>query len=132
MTTSPPAVVLCAFMLGLAACESPAPNGARTDLARTPSAASPVAADIDARIRASEAQLVAWRRHLHEHPELSNREVETARYVADALRAMGLEPRTGIARNGVVAVIEGGRPGVVVAVRADMDALPVKEDVDVP
>ena len=95
-------------------------------------AASPIAAALDERLRAGEADLIAWRRHLHEHPELSNREVETARFVADRLREMGLSPRTGVARHGVVAVIEGGRPGPVVALRADMDALPVTEEVDLP
>ncbi|MFN0243218.1 MAG: amidohydrolase [Planctomycetota bacterium] len=95
-------------------------------------AASPLSAAIDAQIDAGREQLVAWRRHLHEHPELGNREVETAKFVAAKLRAMGLTPRTGVARTGVVAVIEGGKPGRVVALRADMDALPVKEEVDLP
>ncbi|MBL8859947.1 MAG: amidohydrolase [Planctomycetes bacterium] len=97
-----------------------------------PLAASPLAAAIDARLAASESKLIAWRRHLHQHPELSNREVETARFVADRLREMGLELRTGVARHGVVAVIRGGKPGPVVALRADMDALPVTEEVDLP
>lgn len=95
-------------------------------------AASPLSAAIDAQIDAGREQLVAWRRHLHEHPELGNREVETAKFVAEKLRAMGLTPRTGVAKTGVVAVIEGGKPGRVVALRADMDALPVKEEVDLP
>ncbi|MCY2960111.1 MAG: amidohydrolase [Planctomycetota bacterium] len=77
-------------------------------------------------------RLMEWRRHLHQNPELGNREVETSKYVAEKLRAMGLVPRTGVARTGVVAVIEGGKPGRVVALRADMDALPVKEEVDLP
>ncbi len=101
--------------------------------ASAPSAvASPLTVAIDARIDANAQQLVAWRRHLHEHPELGNREVETAKFVAEKLRAMGLTPRTGVAKTGVVAVIEGGKPGRVVALRADMDALPVKEEVDLP
>ncbi len=95
-------------------------------------AASPLSAAIDAQIDAGREQLVAWRRHFHEHPELGNREVETAKFVAEKLRAMGLTPRTGVAKTGVVAVIEGGQPGRVVALRADMDALPVKEEVDLP
>jgi amidohydrolase len=101
----------------------------------TPAAAlepSPVAARIDAALAASRQELVEWRRHLHQNPELGNREVETARFVAERLRSFGLEPRTGVARTGVVAVIEGGRPGPVVALRADMDALPVTEEVDLP
>ena len=79
-----------------------------------------------------EKSLLVWRRHLHQNPELSNREVETAKYIAAALRDMGLEPKTGVAHNGVVAVIKGGLPGKVVALRADIDALPVKEEVNVP
>lgn len=76
--------------------------------------------------------LVEARRWFHAHPELSNREVETSAEIARRLRGMGYEPRTGIAHNGVVAVLEGGRPGPVVAWRADIDALPITEAVDVP
>jgi amidohydrolase len=93
---------------------------------------SPLAAKIDAALAANRQQLIEWRRHIHQNPELGNREVETAKYVAERLRSFGLEPRTGVARTGVVAVIEGGRPGPVVALRADMDALPVAEEVDLP
>jgi len=93
---------------------------------------SPLSAEIDKLVAASQPQLVEWRRHLHEHPELSNREVETAKYVVAQLRTMGLEPQTGIARHGVVAVLKGGLPGPVVALRADMDGLPVREETDVP
>ena len=87
---------------------------------------------IDAALASSGPQMIEWRRHLHQHPELGNHETETAKFVAERLRAMGLEPRTGVARTGVVAVIEGGKPGKVVALRADMDALPVTEEVDLP
>ena len=84
--------------------------------------------DTDALADAVEARVIEWRRHIHRHPELSYQEVETAAYVASALRAMpGLEVRTGIAKTGVKAVLRGGRPGPVVALRADMDALPVEE-----
>lgn len=93
---------------------------------------SPLAAELDARVAEAGERLVAWRRHLHQHPELSNREAETARFVAERLREMGLEPRTGVAGHGVVAVIDGGRPGATVALRADLDALPVAEQVDLP
>jgi amidohydrolase len=93
---------------------------------------SPLAGALDARLAAAEPRLIEWRRHLHENPELGNREVETSKFVAERLRAMGLTPRTGVAKTGVVAVIEGGRPGPVVALRADMDALPVTEEVDLP
>jgi amidohydrolase len=77
-------------------------------------------------------EVIETRRYLHQHPELSNREVETGKYVATRLRALGLEVRYPVARNGVVAVLRGGQPGPVVALRSDMDALPVAEQVDVP
>jgi amidohydrolase len=93
---------------------------------------SPVAARLDAALAANRDRLIEWRRHIHQNPELGNREVETAKYVAERLRSFGLEPRTGVARTGLVAVVEGGRPGPVVALRADMDALPVTEEVDLP
>ena len=88
--------------------------------------------DLEKLIAAVEPELIQWRRHLHQHPELSNRETETARYVAERLRSFGLEPQTGIARTGVVALLRGGRPGPVVALRADMDGLPVREEVNLP
>src|SRR5687768_17662551 len=97
-----------------------------------PVAPSPLAAEIDKLAAAAEQDLLAWRRHLHQHPELSNREHETAKYIVERLKSFGLEPRTGIARTGVVAVLQGGQPGAVVALRADMDGLPVKEAVDLP
>ncbi|HSL24124.1 MAG TPA: amidohydrolase [Vicinamibacterales bacterium] len=93
---------------------------------------SPLAADIDARAAAVEQELLQWRRHLHEHPELSNREAETAKFVAGQLRSFGLEPKTGIARHGVVAVLQGALPGPVVALRSDMDGLPVVEETGLP
>ena len=89
-------------------------------------------AEIDRRAAQVEGKVVAWRRDIHAHPELSNREVRTGQIVAEHLRALGLEVRTGVAHNGVVGVLRGGRPGPVVALRADMDALPVTEEVDVP
>lgn len=76
--------------------------------------------------------VVAWRRDIHQHPELGNRETRTAKVVADHLRELGLEPRTGIATTGVTAVLKGGKPGPRIALRADMDALPVTEKTDVP
>jgi amidohydrolase len=88
------------------------------------------------RIRAAsdalQPSLVECRRWFHAHPELSNREVATGAEIARRLRAMGYEPRTGVAGHGVVAVLEGGRPGPVVAWRSDIDALPIEEAVDVP
>ncbi|UNK42680.1 amidohydrolase [Luteimonas sp. S4-F44] len=77
-------------------------------------------------------RLVAWRRDLHRHPELGNQETRTAALVADHLQRLGLEPRTGIGPTGVVAVLKGGRPGPRIALRADMDALPVTERTDLP
>ncbi len=77
-------------------------------------------------------RMVEVRHDIHQHPELSNREFRTARLVAAHLRALGMEVDTGVAHTGVVAVLRGGRPGPVVAVRADMDALPVKEDTPYP
>src|SRR5690606_14199352 len=72
-----------------------------------------------------QGRVVEWRRDIHQHPELGNRETRTAALVADHLRALGLEPKTGIATTGVTAVLKGGRPGPRIALRADMDALPV-------
>ena len=77
-------------------------------------------------------QVIDWRRDFHQHPELSNREVRTSKIVADELRRMGLEPKTGIAHHGVVAIIKGGKPGPRIALRADMDALPVAERTGLP
>jgi amidohydrolase len=77
-------------------------------------------------------QVVEWRRHFHENPELSNREDKTAAYIADYMRSLGLEVKTGVAHTGVVAILEGDKPGPVVGLRADIDALPVRERTDVP
>ncbi len=77
-------------------------------------------------------KVIEWRRHLHKYPELSNREFKTAKYVEDHLRKLGLEVRTGVAKTGVVGILRGGRPGPTIGLRADMDALPVTERVDVP
>lgn len=102
----------------------------------TPSAAqdarSPLAADIDRLVEAVNPKVVAWRRDIHANPELGNREFRTAAKVAEHLEALGLEVRTGIGHTGVVGVLRGGRPGPTVALRADMDALPVTERVDLP
>lgn len=87
---------------------------------------------IEAAVQAVEGQVVEWRRDIHEHPELGNREFRTAALVAEHLRSLGMEVRTEVAHTGVVGVLRGGRPGPVVALRADMDALPVTEMVDLP
>ena len=97
---------------------------------------APVQAQERAEVAAAAQQLrpdvLAWRRDLHQHPELGNRETRTAQLVADHLRALGLEVKTGIATTGVVAVLKGGKPGPRIALRADMDALPVTEKTEVP
>ena len=72
-------------------------------------------------------KVVEWRRHLHQYPELSNREVKTAKFVEEHLRRIGLEVRTGIAKTGVVGILKGGQTGPTIGLRADMDALPVTE-----
>ena len=79
-----------------------------------------------------EAKVIAWRRDIHQNPELGNREFRTSKLVADHLRNLGFEVHTGVAHTGVVGLLKGGRPGPVVALRADMDALPVTEQVDLP
>ena len=86
---------------------------------------------IDKQATAILPKVIEWRRYLHQHPELSNREYQTAQYITDHLKKLGLEVQT-IAKTGVLAILRGGQPGPVVALRADMDALPVKERVDVP
>ena len=85
---------------------------------------------IDAAIERYVDEIVAIRHHLHQNPELSNREFETAKLVANHLTELGIDVRTEVAYTGVIGLLKGGKPGPVVAVRADMDALPVVEDTD--
>ncbi len=87
---------------------------------------------IDAAVKAEEAKVIAWRRDIHQHPELSNREFRTSKLVADHLRSLGIDVQTQVALTGVVGVLKGGKPGPVIALRADMDGLPVEERVDLP
>jgi amidohydrolase len=87
---------------------------------------------IDAAAARVEASVIACRRDIHQNPELGNREVRTAKLVADKLRALGIDVQEKVAHTGVIGLLRGGKPGRVVALRADMDALPVTEQVDLP
>jgi amidohydrolase len=99
--------------------------------AGTAHAQSALPDSVEKSVSAVMPSVVSWRRDLHEHPELGNREFRTAKIVAEHLKALGMEVRTGVAHTGVVGVLRGG-DGPVVALRADMDALPVTEEVDLP
>lgn len=98
----------------------------------TAAASEPTDPALEAKVEAVYPKVVAWRRDIHEHPELGNREVRTSKLVADHLRKLGLEVRTGVAKTGVIGVLRGGRAGPVIAIRADMDALPVAEQTGLP
>src|SRR5579859_550372 len=89
-------------------------------------------AKLDQEAKDMEQKVIDWRRHLHQYPELSNQETKTATYVAEHLKTLGLKVQTGIAKTGVVALLETGKPGPVIALRADMDALPVAERNSLP
>jgi amidohydrolase len=95
-----------------------------------------LAANLDTQIDAAaakvEQRVIETRRDIHQHPELGNRETRTQKLIVDRLKALDIEIRTPIAHTGVVGILRGGKPGKVVALRADMDALPVEEQVDVP
>jgi amidohydrolase len=93
---------------------------------------STLEAEVRQRAAAVEDRLIAWRRDIHQNPELGEQETRTAGVVADHLRGLGLEVRTGVGRTGVVGILKGGKPGRTVALRADMDALPVKEPEGLP
>ncbi len=100
-------------------------------LLATAPAARAQRATLDARIAqlaaAEQAKVVGWRRDLHEHPELGNEETRTAALIAAQLKRLGIEVQTGVGRTGVVGLLKGGKPGPVVALRADMDGLPITE-----
>jgi amidohydrolase len=108
-------IVLALLMITAAA--------ARAEVART---------ELDDAVQALEPRLVEWRRDFHRHPELANREFRTAAKVAEHLESLGLDVKTKMAHTGVVAVVEGARPGPTILLRADMDGLPVTEKTDVP
>jgi amidohydrolase len=105
---------------------------ARAGSNTTAQPASALHAELDRLAAAVNPKVVAWRRDIHQNPELSGQEVRTAALVAKHLRELGIEVKEGVAGTGVVGVLRGGRPGKVVALRADMDALPVTEQVDLP
>ena len=97
-------------------------NGLAVDMSR----------EIDAATARLMPKIIEWRRHLHQYPELGNRETKTAKYVEDHLRKLGMEVRTGIAKTGVVGILKGTHPGPVIGLRADMDGLPVAERNSLP
>ncbi|MCS6812525.1 MAG: M20 family metallopeptidase [Cyanobacteria bacterium] len=101
-------------------------------LSTLPSSIMSDLAHIRLEIRALQPQLVTWRRHLHQFPELGFREQMTAEYITRQLEAWGLDYKAGIAQTGIVATIAGTQPGKVLAIRADMDALPIHEENEVP
>ena len=87
---------------------------------------------IDQKSKAELAKVIEWRRYLHQHPELGNREYKTGEMIAKHLKSLGIEVKTGEAKTGVVGILKGGKPGPVIALRADMDGLPVYERVNLP
>lgn len=127
LTRPMPIAALCAALaLPCVAAPAAAPAVA------APAAAAPLYPLIAERSKAIETKVIGWRRDIHQHPELGNQEKRTAALVAAHLKALGYEVREGVAVTGVVATLKGSRPGPVVALRADMDALPVKEQLDLP
>jgi amidohydrolase len=89
-------------------------------------------ARLDQQAKEIEPKLITWRRNFHEHPELSNREVKTGQLIADFLKSLGMEVKHPVAKTGVVAILKGAKPGPVIALRADMDGLPVNERNSLP
>ena len=131
MTSTRSIAATLLFVSSLAAGASAQPS--RVSQAGTPaSSLDALHARVDKAAEAVLPKVVAWRRDLHAHPELGNREVRTSAFLAEQLRAMGYEVRTGIAKTGVVGLLRGGKPGPVVALRSDIDALPVTEDTGLP
>jgi amidohydrolase len=91
-----------------------------------------IESQIESAVNKIESKCIAWRRDFHEHPELSNREFRTSKIIADHLRSLGIEVKEGVAKTGVVGILRGDKPGPVIGLRADMDALPVTERVNLP
>ena len=100
--------------------------------AQAPSTLDALHARLDKAADSVLPRVVTWRRDLHARPELGNQEVRTSAFLAEQLRSLGYEVRTGVAKTGIVAILKGGKPGPVVALRADMDALPVTEETGLP
>ncbi|HJU44800.1 MAG TPA: amidohydrolase [Vicinamibacterales bacterium] len=121
-----------ALFVTLVLLSPPASNEVSVYASQTAPAGNPLAADVERLATEINQQVVAWRRDFHQHPELGNQETRTAKVIADELRKLGYEVKTGVAGTGVIGVLKGGRPGPVVALRSDMDALPVTEQVDLP
>ena len=113
-----PKIFLLSFLPAFIVTHSVAQDKTSTQITRLANAVQP--------------RLVEWRRYIHQHPELSNREFKTMEYIAAHLQKLGLEVKKGVGKTGVVAILKGGKPGPVIALRADIDALPVQERVDVP
>ncbi len=101
-------------------------------LLTTPLLAQTYQAQVERMANQIEQKVISWRQYLHQNPELSNREFKTAEFVAEKLKALGIEVQTGVAKTGVVGILKGSQPGPCVALRADMDALPVIERTPVP
>src|SRR5918995_1580044 len=120
------------LVLSLVLLTPPAGSSSSLYASQTASAANPLAADVDRLATEINPQVVAWRRDFHKNPELGTFETRTAKVIADELRKLGYEVTTGVGGTGVVGVLKGSRPGPVVALRADMDGLPVTEQVDLP
>ena len=97
-----------------------------------PASGLAAAADIEAWAKPVDGKVLNWRRDIHQFPELGNREFRTSKLVAEHLKSLGLEVKTGVAHTGVIAVLKGGKPGPRIALRADMDALPVTENSGLP
>jgi len=91
-----------------------------------------IESQIESAVKKIEPKCIAWRRDFHEHPELSNRELRTAKIIADHLRSLGIEVKENVARTGVVGILRGAKAGPVIGLRADMDGLPVTERVNIP
>lgn len=128
-----PAKLARILLIAVVACLLTAPVARTSGQDRRNQAVTSRDQEIERLVTALDASLVKQRRDFHMHPELSNREERTARVVAEKLRALGLdEVKTGVGKYGVVALLKGAQPGPVVAVRADMDALPIEETLDVP